>query len=169
MNLYTATINIGKAPVRHEIVRGPDSTLTPAEILLLRAMHGDDSVYKVEFVGERAVDQKRERTRLDVKYGVSEVNKKTIERLFGPALAPLPLPMSIDMDMLNHAPEPDGDIDGALDSPAFKDMPKSGAAKSRARRTVSDLGGQDEVTETDFAGEEVPDTRFPLEDAAPAV
>jgi len=168
MNLYTATINIGKAPVRHEIVRGPENTLTPAEILLLRAIHGDDSVYKVEFAGERAVDQKRERTRLDVKYGVSEANKKTIERLFGPALAPHPLPMAIDIDALNHAPEPDGDIDGALDEPALKAMPASGAAKSRARRPVSELGGQDEVTEADFTGDEVPDTRFPLTEAAPA-
>ena len=105
MNLYTATINIGKAPVKHEIVRGPENTLTPAEILLLRAIHGDDSVYKVEFAGERAVDQKRERTRLDVKYGVSEANKKTIERLFGPALAPHPLPMAIDIDALRIVSE----------------------------------------------------------------
>lgn len=65
--------------------------VTPAEVILLRALHGQDAVTVETITGEAGRDSAEERDRLDRLYGsVSAANMQTLERIFPGYNAKLP-------------------------------------------------------------------------------
>lgn len=90
MQIFNAYVNLGGEVVNSVAKRG----LTPPEIYVLRRLHGDDAVVKIEHVGFADVDHMDERERLDYEYGPGLANltgdaKTSIEKMFGGDFSPL--------------------------------------------------------------------------------
>jgi hypothetical protein len=90
MQVFNATINLEGNFANAVARRG----LTTPEIYVLRRLHGDDAVIKIEHVGYADVDSADERERLDYEYGAGLANltgdaKTSIEKMFGGDFAPL--------------------------------------------------------------------------------
>ena len=72
MDLYNCTVrhagNLGMTIARHDV--------TPAEIVILRLIHGEDSIVNIEKVkSSRPIDSRKERERLGAFYGEDVVLK----------------------------------------------------------------------------------------------
>lgn len=63
MRFYRCRVQHAKKENKHGMeIDKPD--VTPAEILLLKHVHGDDAIINVQFVREGKIDQRKERERL---------------------------------------------------------------------------------------------------------
>ena len=118
MKFYRGLVNVGKEPVVTQIHRGfkpmtynadrrpvqianaaPVNPLSAAEVVLLRHIHGDDSVTELYEVGEKKqLSFAAERDRLEHEYG-----KKVVETVFGARGIRAALPREVE----NIGPEPE--------------------------------------------------------------
>lgn len=137
MHLYSAEINVGKNPVTMTVFR-PTRTnktntdaLTPAEVMVLRKLHGDDSVRNIEYWGNDRRTSKAERDRLIGLYGA-----KSFESVFGPVAAMPKMPEELDLT----PPEEDED-DGVPVEPRGPDVVLSGGAAAAYDESTSDAPG----------------------------
>lgn len=139
MKLYRGTINIGRAPVRHEVKRGyppmeinargnqvivkgakPRDPLTAPEVLVLRKMFGSDAVTELAEVGEDKALAAQVRNQLETKYG-----PKAVESVFGiRGTMPLPKALNLDEEPGNEpADDPDDPPDATLNGGAAETVP----------------------------------------------
>ena len=89
MKLYSATVHLSGSIFNQ--VRKTD--LTPAEIIILKRMHGGDAIKEIAATGDADRSDEAERERLHDTYGAalrSIENVKTIEGILGVAGMPLP-------------------------------------------------------------------------------
>jgi hypothetical protein len=113
MKFYRGIIDVGRAPVRHQVQRGfvpmtlgddrrlvalegakPDNPMSAAEVVVLRHLFGNESVTQLRAVDEQPrLSFAAERDRLEGLYG-----DKVIERLFGPRGVKAALPRELDED-----------------------------------------------------------------------
>lgn len=111
MKFYRGIIDVGRAPVRHQVQRGftpmtlnddrrlvelegakPDNPMSAAEVVVIRHLFGNESVTQLRAVGEQPkLSFAAERDRLEGLYG-----DKVIERLFGPRGVKAALPRELD-------------------------------------------------------------------------
>jgi hypothetical protein len=110
MKLYRGIIDIGRSPVRNEVLRGfvpmefnakghqvqvkgakPRDPLTAPEVLVLRKMFGHDAVRELAEIGEAKELATQVRNRLETKYGT-----KVVESVFGIRGA-MALPKALDL------------------------------------------------------------------------
>ena len=125
MKLYRGIVNIGKSPVKNEVLRGyvpmafndkghqvqakddkgktlaPKDPLTAPEVLILRKMFGHDAVTEIAEIGEAKELATQVRNNLEAKYGA-----KTVESVFGIRGA-MPLPKFLDLDVTEDHEIPD--------------------------------------------------------------
>lgn len=92
MECFNATIRLEGNPLNEVAKRG----LTVPEIVILRRLHGDDAVVKLEHVGTvEDMDNFEERERLSYEYDAGLKNlhedaKTSVEKMFGGDYNPLP-------------------------------------------------------------------------------
>lgn len=99
MQTYEAEVILGGLPMKTSVVK---EGLTAPEIMLLRALHGQDAVINIQ---PRSMDKRShvaERARLEEIYGASEdddveehVGSKALFRLFGAKELGAKLPVSL--------------------------------------------------------------------------
>ncbi len=112
MKFYRGVIDVGKAPVRHEVQRGfipltqerdgryiqvpgakPINPMSAAEVTVLRALYGEDAVRELLEIDEKKnLSFTAERDRLEMLYG-----DKIIARIFGPRGVRAALPREIEI------------------------------------------------------------------------
>lgn len=112
MKFYRGVIDVGKAPVRHEVQRGfipmttrrdgtvvqvegaqPIDPMSAAEVTVLRALYGIDAVRELAEIGEKKnLPFSVERDRLETLYG-----DKAIEKIFGARGLRAALPREIEI------------------------------------------------------------------------
>lgn len=68
----------------------PKTAITPAEIAILRAIHGEDSVHSLKPLDAAEVDLHEEMDRLQAFYGWKEENARLIQRVL-PTVSNMPL------------------------------------------------------------------------------
>lgn len=126
MKLYRGVINIGRSPVRQEVLRGfvpmefnkkghqvqvkgakPRDPLTAPEVLVLRKMFGHDAVRDLAEIGEDKVLATQVRNQLEMKYG-----PKAVEKVFGirGAMA-LPKALDLEAEVDNEPADDPGDAE----------------------------------------------------------
>lgn len=86
MELADCVLNIG-GDAGNQV---PKTAITPAEIAILRAIHGEDSVHSLKPLGADEVDLHEEMDRLQAFYGWKEENTRLIQRVL-PTVASMPL------------------------------------------------------------------------------
>lgn len=129
MKLYRGIINIGRSPVKHEVLRGfvpmefsakghqvqvkgakPIDPLTAPEVLVLRKLFSHDAVRDLVEIGEDKVLATQVRNHLEAKYGT-----KVVEKVFGIRGA-MPLPKSLDLESEENnepADDPGDEVEAA--------------------------------------------------------
>lgn len=90
MQIFNAVVRLDGNVIHEVAKRG----LTVPEIYILKRLHGDDGVVKIEHVGYADIDPADERERLDFEYGAGLINlhedrKTSVEKMFGADYAPL--------------------------------------------------------------------------------
>ena len=114
MEVYSAKVRLG-GKVLNEV---PQDELTPAAIVCLRAIHGNDAVVAIEHIGQIKRTNAEERDRLELKYGQGlAIAKTSLIALFGPEHTVLPVKLA------GYGEDDDGE-----------DEPED--PKARRRRTV---------------------------------
>lgn len=113
MKFYRGIIDVGRAPVRHQVQRGfvpmtmgkdrelvplegakPENPMSAAEVVVIRHLFGNESVTRLRLVDEQPrLSFAAERDRLEGLYG-----DRVIERLFGPRGVKAALPRELDED-----------------------------------------------------------------------
>jgi hypothetical protein len=105
----------------HETVK---TDVSPAEVLVLRALHGDDAVTSIEVTGKADPERARnEFKRLTDVYGKKDENVRILSALFPGARPILPATFSA--------------IDAGADLEDEEDAPEAEAPAPAARRTLS--------------------------------
>ena len=146
MNFYRGLVDIGKAPVKNQIQRGfkpvtynadkvmvqianakPLNPMSAAEVVILRHLHGEDSVTELYEVGEKKqLSFAAARDELERVYG-----EKPVVAVFGPRGAGARLPREVD----DVGPEPEPEAIEVKMSDALDDddeMDEDESAKSAA-------------------------------------
>lgn len=72
----------------------PLPKVTAAEVFVLRAIHGDDAVVKIKYIGDRNVDDAVEFARLMKKYEMAQLNGQSIVEQCFPGINPI-LPQEV--------------------------------------------------------------------------
>lgn len=147
MKFYRGMVNVGKSPVVTQIQRGfkpmtynkdkqpvqianakPVNPMSAAEVVVLRYLHGQDSVTELYEVGQkRQLSFAAERDRLETDYG-----DKVIAAVFGVRGVGTRLPREVE----NVEPEPEAApinvaaVSDELDSDEMDDEPEIDAAAS---------------------------------------
>lgn len=91
MEIYNATIRL-QGNIQNEVAK---RGLTVPELYILRRIHGNDAVVKLQHVGHAEIDPLDERERLDYEYSsglanLHEDQKTSVEKMFGADFSPLP-------------------------------------------------------------------------------
>lgn len=91
MQIFNATVRLG-GQTHHEVAK---RGLTVPEIYVLRRIHGNDAVVRLEHVGYADIEPIDERERLDFEYkdgllNLHEDQKTSVEKMFGADFSPLP-------------------------------------------------------------------------------
>ena len=86
MRIYSATVRPA-GDLHTEIFK---ENLTAAEIMVLRHLHGEDAVLKIQPMGERNVRHAEERARLVTEFGGETHGENVIRTVFGPKTVRLP-------------------------------------------------------------------------------
>lgn len=91
MQIFNAIVRL-QGQTHHEVYR---RGLTVPEIYIIRRIHGNDAVVKLEHAGYADIDPLDERERLDYEYSAGlgnlhEDQKTSVEKMFGADFAPLP-------------------------------------------------------------------------------
>lgn len=122
MKFYKGLVNVGKSPVQNQIQRGfvpmtinkerkqvqvagakPTNPMSAAEVVLLRHLHGEDSVTGLLEIGEKKqMSFAAERDRLEEQYGDGIVAK-----VFGPRGAGAKLPREVEDITVEPEGEPE--------------------------------------------------------------
>ena len=146
MKFYRGLVDIGKAPVKNQIQRGfkpvtdnadkvmvqianakPLNPMSAAEVVILRHLHGEDSVTELYEVGEKKqLSFAAARDELERVYG-----EKPVVAVFGPRGAGARLPREVD----DVGPEPEPEAIEVKMSDALDDddeMDEDESAKSAA-------------------------------------
>jgi len=140
MEVFNAVVRLGGS-LQNEVNK---YGLTVPEILVLRKIHGDDGVVKIQHVGECFIDDDDERSRLHQIYGTGlealhEDQKTSVEKMFG-TYAPLPEELKgyegprvdvekDDLEEFQEAP--------AYVSPSFKDKKEARKADLEKKRAAA--------------------------------
>jgi hypothetical protein len=98
VKLYSTKVRLGGS-VMHEIRK---DDVTPAEIAILRILHGNDAVLEITATGDTDRDDEEELDRLRAAYdeGLNAIEPRgsvTVDRLFG--MAPLPDSIRNEVEM----------------------------------------------------------------------
>lgn len=121
MEVYTATVRLA-GDMQNTV---PKSGLTAAEVVVLRHLHGQDAVVDLVKTGERRVNERRERARLDAFYPAGR-----IKEVFGvPGSFPLPQVAPAIMASDEGVDLPDEDDDDTDDAPIINTLSSQGASE----------------------------------------
>jgi hypothetical protein len=105
MKIYNCAVNLG-GPVLH---LAPKENISAAEITLLLALHGDDSVRNIVETGEVNVSDGQLYDYLTIRYG-----DKPVLAAFGAKTRKLSLPDEIDLEALYAAPADEVDDEAPM-------------------------------------------------------
>lgn len=123
MKIYDCKVNLG-GPILHLV---PKVNISAAEITVLLALHGDDSVREIELKSEANIPAGQLYDFLASRYG-----DKVVLATFGPKTRKLALPDEIDLEAM-YAEIPD-DMDG--EAPMLAD-PTAAAMEAAAINTTN--------------------------------
>lgn len=100
MKIYDCKVNLG-GPILHLV---PKTNISAAEITLLLALHGDDSVRDIEAKSEAAIPAGQLYDFLASRYG-----DRAVLASFGPKSRNIRLPDEIDIEAMYAAPDDEND------------------------------------------------------------